>query len=57
LQQAFLGEAGVVAGLQGVGRLVVLHHGGDLLIDVVPVDHLDIDLDVRLGPISWLYSM
>jgi hypothetical protein len=30
--------------VQDVGRLVVLDHGADLLVDRVPVDHLQVDL-------------
>jgi len=47
VEQPVLGVAGEGVEVQHVGRLVVLQHGGDLLVDRVPVD--DLELDFRAG--------
>src|SRR5437867_1635352 len=54
VEQSVLRVAGEGVQVQHVGRLVVLDHRGDLLVDRVPVDDLQVHLDagllrVRLG--------
>ena len=44
VEEAVLGVARERVQIEHVGRLVVLDHGADLLIDGVPVDHLQVHL-------------
>ena len=48
VEQAVLGVAREGVQVEHVGRLVVLDHRADLLVDRVPVDDLQIDLDAGL---------